>query len=275
MKKHGNPVFLIIALICVGIAGKLIYDKVSDYIKTRQKYDELRSDVTEDIEIDNRYHKRIDWEKFKGTDVIAWVELDDISYPIVHGENNDIYLHHSYDGQYTFSGSIFMNSHNSRYFKDNNTVIYGHNMRSGDMFGRLAKYMDKDYSSADEFYIYRPDGTKHIYKMYSIAPTVYNSEFYNISFDTAEDYREYQEKIKKESLIDYGMDVNIQRKMVTLSTCASIGSAQGKRTVLVGIEDEVIQVQDPASWWNPSDEDEEAAEENIESESDSSTEDNE
>ena len=247
-KKKGNVFFLLVTLICFGIAGKLIYDKLHDYAKTHEKYEDLKKEV---ISVDEKNFRHIDWEKFKDTDVIAWLECGDIDYPIVQGETNDTYLHHNYDGEYSFSGSIFMNSHNSKYFKDNNTIIYGHNMKSGEMFGILARYMSPDYGKKKEFYIYKPDGTIHIYKMYSVAPTVYNSIFYDYTFDTADDYEKYQEEIKKQSIIDYSLDKNIERKMVTLSTCASIGSAQGKRTVLVGMESEVVQVQEPASWWLP------------------------
>lgn len=244
-KKKGNPFFLIISLACFIVAGKLIYDKLYDYAKTEEKYEDLKKEVV----TDKGDERQIDWEKFKDTDVVAWIECGDIDYPVVHGENNSFYLHHSYDGEYTFSGSIFMNSHNSKLFKDNNTIIYGHNMKNGSMFGLLSRYLNEDYSDIKEFYIYRPDGTKHVYKMYTVAPTQYNSIFYNYEFDSMKDYLEYQKQIKNQSAVKFGVHTNIDRKMVTLSTCASIGSAQGKRTVLVGIEEKVIQIQEPASWW--------------------------
>lgn len=244
-KKKGNPFFLFITLICLSIAGKLIYDKVVDYMKTKEKYDDLKEQVIDD----NGEHRHIDWELFRGTDVIAWIECGEIDYPVVQGEDNSFYLHHSYDGAYTFSGSIFMNSYNSKMFQDNNTVIYGHNMKNGSMFGLLSRYMDEAYSTTKEFYIYRPDGTKHIYKMYAVAPTQYDSLFYTYSFNNMADYWDYQNQIKEASVVDFGVHANLDRKMVTLSTCASIGSAQGKRVVLVGMETQVIQVQEPASWW--------------------------
>lgn len=236
---------MLISLVCLVIAGKLIYDKLNDYAKTHEKYEDLKKEVI----IEKGNDRQIDWEKFKGTDVVAWVECGDIDYPVVQGTDNAFYLNHSYNGEYTFSGSIFMNSHNSKMFKDNNTIIYGHNMKSGDMFGLLSQYMDEEYLKTKEFYIYRPDGTKHVYKMYTVAPTQYNSIFYTYEFDSMHDYLEYQKQIKSESTVKFGIKTNIDRKMVTLSTCASIGSAQGKRVVLVGMEEKVIQVQKPASWW--------------------------
>lgn len=245
-KRKGNGFFIIICLCCLAVAGKLIYDKLYDYAQTDKKYEELREEVI----IQDGNSRTINWEKFKGTDVVAWIECGDIDYPVVHGENNDYYLHHSYDSNaYTFSGSIFMNSHNSKTFSDNNTIIYGHNMKNGSMFGLLSRYLDENYTDTKEFYIYRPDGTKHIYKMFAAAHTLYNSRFYDYKFETIEDYQDYQKETKKASEAKYKIRVNPERKMVTLSTCASMGSAQGKRVVLVGMEEKVIQVQEPASWW--------------------------
>ncbi|MDQ9760170.1 class B sortase, partial [Acinetobacter baumannii] len=59
----------------------------------------------------------IDFASLKSVneDVIGWIyveALPDINYPIVQGEDNDTYLHMTYEGNYNFAGTIFMDYEN-------------------------------------------------------------------------------------------------------------------------------------------------------------------
>ena len=65
--------------------------------------------------------------------------------PILHGDSNEEYLHTDLYGDYNINGSIFVNADNSRDWSDPNTIIYGHRMNNGSMFGSNKKYMEKDY----------------------------------------------------------------------------------------------------------------------------------
>lgn len=51
-----------------------------------------------------------------------------------------------------------MDCHNQPDFTDQNTIVYGHNMKNGSMFGTLDKYQDKElFEQHPEFYLYLPD----------------------------------------------------------------------------------------------------------------------
>ena len=84
-------------------------------------------------------------------DVDGWIYCPGtvIDYPVMHGASNDTYLHHSYDGTYNASGSIFVDERNQRYFADPVTILYGHHMASGAMFATLQWWWlltpDQDY----------------------------------------------------------------------------------------------------------------------------------
>ena len=58
--------------------------------------------------------------------------------PDIEGRVNPVEME-----EYLFAGSIFMDSANTPDFSDPNTIVYGHNMKSGNMFGRLKKYLDR------------------------------------------------------------------------------------------------------------------------------------
>ena len=90
---------------------------------------------------------QVDFNKLEeiNPDVIAWIEIPglEISYPVVQGRDNDYYLHHLITGENHKSGSIFMDFHNQENLSDRNSIIYGHNMKDGSMFGTLDQYQSQ------------------------------------------------------------------------------------------------------------------------------------
>lgn len=78
---------------------------------------------------------------------VAWIQIDgtSIDYPVMRAENNTRYLNRDPYGNYSLSGSVFMDYRNSPDFSDSYTIVYGHHMTGGLMFGALDEYTDKDY----------------------------------------------------------------------------------------------------------------------------------
>lgn len=94
----------------------------------------------------------VDFDGLKevNSDVVGWIYGGDtqISYPVVQGEDNDFYLHHSYDMEESNAGSIFVEASNSPGFVDGNTIIYGHHMKNQSMFASLDYWADQEYYDA-------------------------------------------------------------------------------------------------------------------------------
>ena len=80
--------------------------------------------------------------------MVGWITLDGtgIDYPVMQGEDNSEFLNKDPYGKFSLSGSIFMDSRNSPAFDDEYTVIYGHHMAYGKMFGALDSYLEEDYA---------------------------------------------------------------------------------------------------------------------------------
>ncbi len=75
-------------------------------------------------------------------DIYAWLYIPetDISYPILQSGDGDdeFYLNHDSTGKSSRDGSIFtQGAYNAKDFNDPVTLVYGHHMRSGAMFGNL------------------------------------------------------------------------------------------------------------------------------------------
>ncbi len=80
-------------------------------------------------------------------DVCAWVSLDNtkIDYPVLHGDSNLTYINKDVYGEFSLSGSIFLDTRNNRDFSDNYSLLYGHHMEKSAMFGDLDLYEDKTF----------------------------------------------------------------------------------------------------------------------------------
>ena len=81
-----------------------------------------------------------------------------IQYPIAYmSSTNDFYLNRDLDGNLNANGSIFIEHLCNPNFGSQNTIIYGHHMKSGLMFADLCKYKDASYYSSHPYiYIYTP-----------------------------------------------------------------------------------------------------------------------
>ena len=97
----------------------------------------------------------------KNPDIYSWILIPgtSVSYPVLqHPTNNSYYLHHNVDGSAGYPGCIFSENTNQKDFSDSPTVLYGHNMRNGTMFGALHALDTIDFSTGSHFiYIITPD----------------------------------------------------------------------------------------------------------------------
>ncbi|MBQ6302421.1 MAG: class B sortase [Clostridiales bacterium] len=123
-------------------------------------YSSVGTSETKDV-----YVCPVDFEKLQGynSDIYAWIQIanTNIDYPVVQAPNDDsYYLTHNSDCDYSSAGSIFSEHvYNSKDFNDPVTVLYGHHMMSGAMFGNLQNYFtDDEFWNADPvIHIYMPD----------------------------------------------------------------------------------------------------------------------
>lgn len=80
-------------------------------------------------------------------EMVAWLTMDGthIDYPVMQGMDNVHFLNTDPFGQYSLTGSVFLDSRSSPDFSDSYSVVYGHHMDYGRMFGALDDYLDESY----------------------------------------------------------------------------------------------------------------------------------
>ncbi len=173
----------------------------------------------------------VDFESLKAIneDVVGWLYIGslDLSYPIVQGEDDDYYLHRTFEQTYNFSGSIFVEYLNSSDFSDPNTIIYGHNMQNGSMFGYLLRLTAEDlYKKDPYFWILTPDGN-YKYAMFSIHETAISSEVYSIFGGRGTNFVDWAKNMQKISEADLKeQSFALDSRVVTLSTCTNDSTAR-------------------------------------------------
>lgn len=159
----------------------------------------------------------------ENADIYAWITIPDtvIDYPVLQREDEwDYYLKHNVDGSEGYPGCIFSQYMNSKDFTDNVTVLYGHNMRSGEMFADLHEYEDEDFFEQHPyFYIYRPDEIL-VYQVF--AAYKYSDDHILLSNDTESEagFEAYIQSIyDSEGLFAEDIRPTTEDKVLDLSTC--------------------------------------------------------
>lgn len=237
-KKKAGIIPRLLFLICLGVfcfAGWKIFSLYKQYQVGVREYEDLRQ-YTEDKkkkpEKKDVCPKKVDFDKLKkiNPDVVGWIYIPntEIDYPIVKGKDNKQYLHRTYKGVNNFAGSIFLDCDCRADFYSANSIVYGHNMRNGSMFGLLKKYYDTNYNKKANFkkrkiiWIITPEREKE-YTIFSAREiNVYKDlEPYFIDFTSLEAYQEFLDQAVDKSLYKTGVPVDTSNFVLTLSTCTS------------------------------------------------------
>lgn len=251
-KKKSNLLTNIILVIALGVfafSGYKIYQIYAEYKAIDEEYEAIKEEfVTEENVIDDAVEEeeevkevfKVDFDSLLAIndDVIGWIRFDEpaiISYPIAQGRDNNQYLRRSLEGEYLTAGTIFVDYQNDDDFRDENTVIYGHNMKNGSMFGQLKNYRDEEYcKSYPYFYIYTVDGREITYQIFAVKVVLDTSDAYDKIYVDDEEFQEYIDKIYRDALYTSDeVSVSAENKIVTLSTC--IRGSERDRLVVYGV----------------------------------------
>ena len=175
----------------------------------------------------------VDFESLlaQGPDVKAWLELPGtvIQYPVTQGEDNSYYLKHLYDGTANKVGCLFIDYENAEDFSDNNTIIYGHNMRDGSMFSTLVEYKAQAYyDEHPEMYLVTPEGgyVAEVFSAFVASPEESGSETspWALEWKDSGAYTTWLSAMQERSVIETGVSVTSSDKVLTLSTCTNGGA---------------------------------------------------
>lgn len=175
-------------------------------------------------------------------EVVGWIAIPDtmLSYPLMPGTDGDYYLERTWEKASSIAGSIFIENLCSDDLTDFNTVIYGHRMNDGSMFGSLKYYNDQEYWEQHPYvYIYDDHGA-HRYEIFSAHEATLQGSTYQIGFANEEYKQIFIDNCVGYSVINTGVIPTVHDKIITLSTCTGRGYSS-RWVVQARLEGEVIQ----------------------------------
>lgn len=169
-------------------------------------------------------------------DIVGWIysEGTPINYPVVQSYDNQYYLRRLLDGSYNTAGTIFMDFRNNSELTDNNTIIYGHNMKNDKMFGTFQEYKNQEYYNNHKLMYYLTPEKNYKIELVAGCSVSVNSDIYNLSEEQNKD----QELMQKS---DFKSDVIVtdEDKIIILSTCSY--EYDGARYILMGVLREIVE----------------------------------
>lgn len=167
-------------------------------------------------------------------DVVGWLVLDgtNVDYPVVQGKDNYEYLDRDASGSYSASGSIFLDSECDSSFNDPYSVVMGHHMQGGGMFGDLDRYLDKDFFAQNQTgRIYLPDRTLELQVVAVLEADAYDRAIFGTPVTMPEGLSQVIARVGELATHVSDVQLTADDQVIALSTCSSTGATA--RTVLV------------------------------------------
>ncbi len=181
-------------------------------------------------EADAAYVSPVDFEDLWGMnpDIYAWLYIPDteVNYPILQREGDDgFYLDHGSEGRPSKEGAIFTEeTYTEKDFSDPVTLVYGHNMRSGSMFGCLQTVYPAEggMEAHRDIMVYLPERELR-YEVFAAVPHDMRHILYYNDFTDPEVFQAFLGQVLSvrsiNARVDKGAEVTVGDQLLILSTC--------------------------------------------------------
>lgn len=255
--SSGQPlVFWLALIVFLGSSGYLMYDQVIAPMISRSKNVAYQDSYSGDntvtgandsgvwentaISLEDAEPERLEDGTLKSfapllemnSDIIGWITVPNsvIDYPVVQTTDNDYYLHKNINKEDDKNGTIFADFNCQITYEQpcKNIVLYGHHMKSGNMFQNLMKYCKVDYYRQNpviRFNTKYDEAEWVVFAVMKLNTRVEHGPVFNFmrsTFSDDQDFSVFIEDIRKRSIIDTydEIDVAPTDELLTLSTCS-------------------------------------------------------
>ncbi len=253
-KKKGKRQRLLTAAIIVllVICAFSVYKVVSIYAEYKKARDENRKIADAAVstaepgsgEADTESARlQVDYAALEemNNDYIGWLDIPDtdISYPVVYASDYEEYIHTSFQGDYLYAGTLFADYRCREDWSGKNTIIYGHRMNDGSMFGTLKKYFDRNFfENHREIDIYI-QGKVMVYEVFSVYEAIAADESYTVDFADDEAFQSWLNSLTEKNTLANDTALCADDKVIMLSTCR--GGENDYRTVVFAVLKNIIE----------------------------------
>ena len=170
-------------------------------------------------------------------DVVGWIYIPDtkVNYPVVQGKDDKQYLYRLINGKRNSSGSIFLDANVEADFTEQNSPIYGHNMKNGTMFAATTGYKNQEFYDEHPIALLLTPEKNYVVRLFSGYVTDAWSDAWETDM-SEEKYQKWLDARIQKSCFTADVVPTTEDCVLTLSTC-TYETADG-RFVVHGILEE-------------------------------------
>ena len=144
------------------------------------------------------------------------------------------YVNKGVYGEFSLSGTVFLDSENTSDFSDCYNLLFGHHMANGAMFGDVVRFTDRTYFEKHQTgRLFYPDGRSAEITLYACLQTdAYDRLVYRPEVRKQKNMPELLAYIQKEAVQYRDIGITRQDRLIGLSTCAE--AETNGRVILFG-----------------------------------------
>ena len=156
-------------------------------------------------------------------DVKAWLTIPgtEIDYPVAQSSADapEYYLRRNLNGERRVAGTLFFQTDCEP--DGRVSVIYGHNMSDGTMFGRLPMYTDRIFCNEHCRIIQQtPDGNRQYTVAAVLETDIEQAPFNRTVFAGDADFLSFAQSLRSASLVDIDVSITADSSLLLLVTCS-------------------------------------------------------
>ena len=156
--------------------------------------------------------------------IAGWLSMDGVEEAVAL-KDNSFFLNHDVTGGRNSNGAIFLDEETDLRTRPYTLILFGHNMKNGNMFGRLRKYLDRHYFQQhriirfDSLY---EEGKYAVFAAEKISTIPGTARYYDLWSLNLNDREKRREAIHRLNILadwDSMLDVQADEQILVLVTC--------------------------------------------------------
>lgn len=153
--------------------------------------------------------------------IVGYIRYEgaEIDYPVVQGEDNIFYLTHSAKGEEDAKGAIFLDAALPDDMLTPHTLVHGHHMKDGSMFGSLNRLKDLEFLLEHPTIEYSSVYYDLLWEIFAVC-IVDETMPIPLSFPEEGSYDAYIDALIDAALYDTGIRPEEGELLLTLNTCS-------------------------------------------------------
>lgn len=168
----------------------------------------------------------------ENSDMYGWIKIDGtiVDFPVMYTpQEPNFYIDKDWNKEYCYNGvgtSIWIDGRTTE--DSENIIVYGHHLKSGEMFGNLKAYKDRDYYEEHQYIDFDTLYEKQRFEIISVSKAVVYYDkvpedvylFYeHVELDSEEEFDSYVRNVKQNAWYDIDVTAEYGDQLITLCTC--------------------------------------------------------